>query len=402
MSLFGPNIKKMEKKADIEGLSQALRHTNDKSREEAVSALERLAWKPQNDDDKAWYLAAKRNWQEITELGEPALPPLVLAIRHSLKNVRMAAGDALEKIAVSNSESSLPFLSEVLSNQLIAFTLTPHITEARNRTTEILGKMGDARAILTLVRCEKKFHDLEYKIYSGEVRLTKKIVLPKSDAYSKLIKQTINEIGEPAISDLIKLLDSKKESERVETINAMSHINDDRIFDQLVNTLQDKNASIRTAVIKALGEFDDKRITEYLVESLRDSHYWVRIEAYAQLSNNPWHPSDDEEKAYFILAKLLHSIRMNGMIKNVNWKELRSMGRKAVNPLIRSLNLEGVIFYNTFTYKSKKWVQQPARGLVAEMLSQIGKAAKPGLEEAIMDPDPIIQQGAAETLKRIS
>ena len=400
MPLFGPNIKKMEKNADIEGLSQALRHDNDKSREEAVLALDRLAWKPQNDDDKAWYLVAKRNWQELTELGAPALPALFLAMSHSMKSVRMNAGDTLEKIALSNPDSTLPLLCEALCNQLIASAITSKFTEARNRTVKILGKMGDARAILPLMQSENKFRDLDYRSHRNEFKPSKTVTL-KSDAYSKLVKQTINEMGETAISHLVKLMDSEKRSDRIEVINAMGQIKDDRIFNQLVITLQDKNPEIRRAAIKALGEFDDKRITEYLVESLRDSYYWVRIEAYAQLSKNPWRPSNDEEKAYFILAKLLHSIRVNGMIKNANWKELRSMGRKAVNPLIRSLNLEGDIAYTTFTYKSKKLVQQPARGLVIEMLSQIGKAAKPGLEEAIMDPDPIIQQGAAETLKRI-
>lgn len=46
----------------------------------AVEILENLGWKPDTDDQKAWYWAVKGEWDECVKLGEPALEPLIAAI----------------------------------------------------------------------------------------------------------------------------------------------------------------------------------------------------------------------------------------------------------------------------------------------------------------------------------
>jgi hypothetical protein len=58
MSLFGPNIYKMEKRGDIEGLSQALRHKKYSFREKAAIALDHIKWNPKDDENKAWDFVA--------------------------------------------------------------------------------------------------------------------------------------------------------------------------------------------------------------------------------------------------------------------------------------------------------------------------------------------------------
>ena len=91
MRLFGLNIEKLEKKGDTDGLCKVLRTKKGSTREKVALALGRLAWEPQNDSEKAWYFAAKRDWQELAKLGEPALPPLLLALLYSEGNARREA-----------------------------------------------------------------------------------------------------------------------------------------------------------------------------------------------------------------------------------------------------------------------------------------------------------------------
>jgi len=399
MPLFGPNIKKMEKNADIEGLIQAFKHENSRTRQEAVLALERLGWKPQNDEDKAWVLAAKRNWQEVIALAETAIPPLFVAMSHSHKAIAEEAGDALEKIALSDPEKYLPILCAAINNQLIETSLGSKLDHARSRTARILGKMRDGRAIPPLLKSAKKFHDLDYRQHKNELQPAK-TVTAKSDAYSILVKKVIQEIGPAAILTLSEMLDSKKESTRIEAINALGSIHDERIFEILVSTLQDKSVSIRNAGLTAISQVNDKRVVEYLVEALRDTHYAVRKNACTQLIKRSWRPTNPEDKVYFALAKLFQNMKREG-IQTVDWKALRSVSRETVHPLIRSLHLEGDIFYTVQTYKAKKFVQEPARIWVIEMLVKNGKKTKPELIEALQDPDPMIRQGAEEALKRI-
>lgn len=429
MELFGPSIKKMEKKGDIEGLSQALRHERSSTREKAAFALDRLAWKPQDDVNKAWYFAAKRNWQELTELGEPALPPLVLAMRHSEEGVRIVAGDTLEKIALSNSDSAVPLLCEALTNQLIDFN--PKITQARNRTVEILGKMGDARAVIPLGRSIQFVWDRDWELLANGKKNIAKVKFPHYEAHRDLVNRAIKEIGEPAITPLIEalsshktdfkmrniysnmlsfvgspavdplieLLDNENKEVRSDAISALGPIDDDRIFDILVKSLRDKNGEVRMAAIRAMG--DDNRSMEHMVESLRDNYYGVRTNAAIYLSKKSWQPSNEEEKAYFLLVNYLLSISPKGALNMAKRKELVNMGEQAVNPLVRSLNLEGSGTYLYYTYKGNKWVEIPYRQNVSNLLIDIGKVAIPALEKALEDPDPILQINAQEVLKKL-
>ena len=428
MELFGPRINKMEKKGDIEGLSQALRHESNSIREKAAFALDRLAWKPQDEVNKAWYFAAKRNWQELAEVGEPALFPLVLALRHPEEGIRIVAGDTLEKIALSNTDSAVPLLCEALTNHLIDFN--PNITQARNRTVGILGKMGDERAVLPLSRSLDNVRDRDYKLQERSQVPFAKRKYPHYEAYRDLVKQAIKEIGEPAITPLIEalssdkieiwnkvsfpdmlsfigspavdplieLLDDENEEVRSAAISALGRIDDDRIFDILVKSLRDNNGEFRMDAIRAMGQRDDNRIMEHMVEALRDNYYGVRTNAAGYLKKKSWQPSNAEEKAYFLLVDFLLSISGEGAINKTKRKELVNMGEQAVNPLVRSLDLEGSGTYLYNTYKGKKVVKIPYRQYVRGLLIDIGKPSIPALEKALENPDPIFQIKAQEVL----
>ncbi|MGB9872500.1 MAG: HEAT repeat domain-containing protein, partial [Anaerolineae bacterium] len=97
MFLFGPpNIEKMKARGDVKGLIKALGYEKDWEirrdaaralgelkdaravepliaalkdkdsdvREAAAEALDRLGWKPEQDENGAWYWIGKQNWQQ--------------------------------------------------------------------------------------------------------------------------------------------------------------------------------------------------------------------------------------------------------------------------------------------------------------------------------------------------
>jgi HEAT repeat protein len=436
MEMFGPNITKMEKERDIEGLSRLLRHEKSSIREKVALALDRFAWKPQDEANKAWYLAAKRNWQELAGLGKPAFAPLILALRTSDENVQLAAGNVLEQVASSHSEYALHLLGKALCDQMIEIGFFYNdIKRARNRTIQILTKMGDSSVVIpfarSIDRMMEKEEESQRKINPGihPSQFTHR----ESDAYANQIKQAIKEIGESAIPPLIKALTSKAEginfrtltdcisaigpsaigplaklldhesgAVRSATISALGHINDNSTFDLLVKALQDHDPAVRLAAVTALSQMVGPRVVKPLVGSLRDKAPRVREKAASSLLQRSWRPATAEDKAYFLLAQMLLELSTKGSTTIFKAKELRAMGMQAVDPLIHSLGLEGTSFYKDY-HPTKgdrsRWI--PSRSVVLSSLLDIGPLAIPALEKALEDPDPVVQQGAQEALAKL-
>lgn len=141
---------------------------------------------------------------------------------------------------------------------------------------------------------------------------------------------------------------------------------------------------------------------EPLVELLRDNHSKVREQAVSSLLQMSWRPTSAEDNAYFLLAQILLDLSKKGRVTIFKAKKLRALGVQAVDPLIRSLSLEGTSYYKEFNYSKgemQNWI--PSKNVVLQCLLDIGPLAIPALEKALDDPDPIIRQMAEETLKKI-
>lgn len=391
MGLFGPSIKKMEKKGDIEGLYQALKDERSRRRERAILALDRLAWKPQDDVEKAWYFSSKRAWQELAELGEPALPPLVMAILHHETSARKASGAALEQIALAYPDAALPLLTETLCGDLMAFT--KKITEARNRTVELLGKMGDGRATLPLVQS----YELLQKSCSEIPSDHQKSFRDTATDYYNVILRAIKEIGEPAIAPLSEALNSneEKDSGEIRLASLMLSNLGPSAMDPLIKALDNDWWFVRSSAIYGLEKFEDTRATEHLAKALRDKYSEVRVSAAWALGSRSWQPTNAEEKAYFLLAEILDSNTFDGYFSTTKMDELTAMDIQAVDPLVRSLSLGGKVYVKRY----KKAMPETAVIIVITLLSRIGKTAKPALEKALGDPDQAVQKAAQRALE---
>jgi hypothetical protein len=71
MGLFKPNVEKMKAKGDVGGLIKALKDKDGDVRDAAARALGKMKWKPENDTEKAWYLAAKSDRKKLIKSGKP-------------------------------------------------------------------------------------------------------------------------------------------------------------------------------------------------------------------------------------------------------------------------------------------------------------------------------------------
>jgi len=69
----------------IEQFVAMLKSKDSEIRLSAAKELDRLGWKPDSKEDKAWYLAAKEYWDKCINIGAPAAMPLANAL-HALYN----------------------------------------------------------------------------------------------------------------------------------------------------------------------------------------------------------------------------------------------------------------------------------------------------------------------------
>lgn len=101
--LFKPNIKRMEKRNDINGLTKALRHEDSEIRLLAATALGRIGV-PSDLATQAWYWAALKEWDKLQTLGADGLERLISALksvgdteRRAVSNVLIAIGPGAVK-----------------------------------------------------------------------------------------------------------------------------------------------------------------------------------------------------------------------------------------------------------------------------------------------------------------
>ena len=234
MALFGPpNVEKMKAKQDVRGLIRALGYKKDVGvRTAAVKAL--------------------------VELGEPAVQPLIAALKGENKDVRQAAVEALAK----NGEPAVEPLITALKDYSV-----------REAAAEVLGKIGEPaveRAVERLM--------VEFTGDDDDVR---------EDAAKALV-----ELGEPAVEPLIAALSDKSLSARrvagefwvmvlAGTEEVVPHCPD--LCARLTDVLRDKGVNTRGAAAGALGEIGDKRAIEPLTAALKDENLSVRWTAAGAL-----------------------------------------------------------------------------------------------------------------------
>ena len=74
-------------------LVEALNSSSHQVRMEAAWALDRLGWRPQSDLQRAEYLMAKEQWNELAHMGRVAIPPLIRALEIEYSGVRIGASE---------------------------------------------------------------------------------------------------------------------------------------------------------------------------------------------------------------------------------------------------------------------------------------------------------------------
>lgn len=152
-------------------LVNALEHKNGYVRENAGEVLNFIGWTPENNKELALYLTARRDWDDLTNLGEDAVEPLITALEDTDPAVRYAAVEALGEIGdpmaveplkrvLRDKEARLRLLAVTalgnMGKETTAFLIgllkdKRRKREFREEAARSLGNIGDKRAVKPLI-----------------------------------------------------------------------------------------------------------------------------------------------------------------------------------------------------------------------------------------------------------
>lgn len=289
-----PNIDRMERNGDVEGLISALKFKDCNIRKEAAAALKKIG------DNRALFplidILEYRDWHEyyavmgsVRETAAEALgvlkdrravEPLIKALTDKDEEVRWKAAWALGNIRDRKAVEPLIYL------------LQDKRWTVRRFAASALGKIGDKQAVESLIYAlnDEEWHVRKYAADAlGKIRdenaipsLMDAMYDEDSDVRWKAVV-ALGKMGSGAVEPLIEILRNEDWKIRGRAAEALGKIGDERAVKPLINTLvgrgKDRNKYVRGRAAEALGEIGDKKAVKHLKQALEDPYIYVRVKA---------------------------------------------------------------------------------------------------------------------------
>jgi HEAT repeat protein len=346
-------------------------------------------------------------------IGQPAVEPLIKALRDKNIIVRKNATEALGEIGDKRA-------SEPLINALEDDDGT-----VRQYAAEALGKIGDNQALKPLTAA---LRDRKSKVQEAAREAIEKIIwdLKRKHLLSPLhasLKSRESVVRTIAAKALLELRDPLSVDALIEALNdndaevqkltreALKAIGRPAV-EPLTVFLRDDNPYICMVVIKLLGDIGDKLAVGHLIGVMKHFASWqLRYEAAAALG---------KIKDPRVVGPLLEALNdRNIRVKEAAAKSLKEVGEPAVEPLIASLRDENQeVCFKAIVLLGEIGDSRAVEPLVGvlknfelwamrfEAAKALGMIKDPRaigpLTEALYDKDEYVREGAEGALKEIT
>lgn len=300
ISKIKPNIGRMEKNRDVEGLINALKFKDCNIRKEAAAALknigdnqalfpliEVLEYKDWHDNYAVMSSVRETAAEALGVLGDKrAVEPLINSLNDGDEEVRWKTAWALGNIRDRRAVEPLIYL------------LYDKSWVVRRFAASALGKIGDKQAVESLIQAlnDEEWHVRKYAADAlgkiGDDRAVPSLVETLHDEDNDVRWKAVvalGKMGNSAVEPLIKLLKNEDWRIRGRAAEALGKIGDARSVKPLINTLvgrgKDRNKYVRGRAAEALGEICDERAVKPLTQALDDPYIYVRTKAEEALKN---------------------------------------------------------------------------------------------------------------------
>ncbi|NSW54250.1 MAG: HEAT repeat domain-containing protein [Anaerolineae bacterium] len=290
---------------------------------DTAAALERIGWKPGEDEVSAWYWVARSNYQRASALGSVAVEPLIYATRRGV----LSAVEGLVKVGAPVED----ILVDLFKNDKGNIRLF-----AVKALVEHVGWKLEQAEIIAWYRVAKE----EYETAANLGAVAIEPLIEAIDIYvagNQKVIPALVKIGKPAVEPLIAALTAESDEwGRSLAAETLGIIGDRRAVDALINLLQDDDESVRvkTYAAEALGKIGDPRAIRPITALLKTvEEFWYKqisgsLEAFSKVdvlvANNDgtvtdtrsgllWQQADDGgERTYEDALTYCRSLRIAG------------------------------------------------------------------------------------------
>jgi len=242
----------------------------------------------------------------LVQIGKPAVPALIETLTNPSERVRIAACTALGQIRDASAAHALIAcldkrdISKVAANALVQIgkPAVPALIEAlksendfvRRAACIALGQIGDPAAVSELAKClQDSVIDIRIAACSalGQIRdasAAHALIACLDDLdISEAAANALVQIGKPAVPVLTRALTSSKNNMRSAACTVLGKIRDTAAVPVLIQCLKDTYSDVRCAACRALGKIRDTAAVPSLIEQLKDTNRDVRKAACTAL-----------------------------------------------------------------------------------------------------------------------
>ncbi len=294
ISKIKPNIDRLERNGDVEGLINALKFKDCNIRKEAAGALKKIG------DIRALFPLIEaleyKDWHEsyavMGSVRETAAEALgVLGDRRAVDSLIKSLNDKDEEVRWK-AAWALGNIRDRKAVEPLIYLLYDKSWAVRRFAASALGKIGDERAVESLIQAlgDEEWHVRKYAADAlgkiGEDRAVPSLVDALHDEDSDVRWKAVIALGKmksAAVEPLIEILKNEDWNIRGRAAEALGKIGDERAVKPLINALvgrgKDRNKYVRGRAAEALGKIGDGRALKPLTQALEDPYIYVRAKA---------------------------------------------------------------------------------------------------------------------------
>jgi HEAT repeat protein len=381
MVLFGPpDIGKLKSKRDIKGLTAALKHRDGGIRKNAAAALAELASAQPSElfspaiallielleDPTAGLLSTAI--LALSAMGQPAVLPLISALRAPGPRTREGAARALGRISQKPVESAYlrlavdplvallkdrsdpvrlaaawtmgrigPQLEKTqrsLPTQNLILSLKDPTSEVREAAIAALGRMGDGVAIPPLIAALEDNSAAVRKTTSEALEvLGWHPISPVEVGLFHVARQDWQNsvaAGSAAVPALVRVLTGSDSSASIAAVDALGQIRSPEVVAPLIEALKNPDENIRAAAAAALEAAGAPEAIPALLKAIHDNNREVRKAIVRALG----HTNDPRASAVIVNMVRTHQADMVAAVSDA----LVDLGSHAIPDLIKLLS----------------------------------------------------------------
>lgn len=199
-------------------------------------------------NDRTWQTCRQAS-DALIKLGEPAVVPLIAAIRQNVFPVFILP-EAIRALGGIGDKRAVDLLIDILASD--------HV-HAAQEAAKALGHIGDPRAVEPLINVFRHDWDDTETITAWQKAST-----------------ALAAIGQVALPALRAALKDESSMVREGVIDALGQLKDAQVVPDLISMLQDEDRLVRAAAAEALGYIGEQQAIEPLVALLVDKDSYVR------------------------------------------------------------------------------------------------------------------------------